>query len=200
MPPEKERVFPGTTMPDADWWAQLWPHPQKILEKLGIGPGAVVADLCCGNGYFTIPLAQLTGSKTYGIDLDEALLEEARKVAHGKCSIQWIYGDARDVEKLLPEKVDCILMANTFHGVSDKTSLALHIAAALRENGSFIVINWHALPREKTVILGEPRGPRTEVRMSPELLCAMVEPAGFMQEKVLELPPYHYGSVFRKHS
>ena len=45
-------------------------------------------------------------------------------------------------------------------------------------------------------MLGQPRGPSTELRMSPEQTRAMVEPAGFKLETVVELPPYHYGAIF----
>jgi hypothetical protein len=33
--------------------------------------------------------------------------------------------------------------------------------------------------------------------MTPEQTRAVVEPAGFKLETVVELPPYHYGAVFR---
>jgi hypothetical protein len=49
---------------------------------------------------------------------------------------------------------------------------------------------------ECTWVLGEPRGPATEMRISPEQTRAQVEPAGFLLEKVANLPPYHYGAVF----
>lgn len=199
---KKETTFPGTSMPDSLWWKLLWPHPAEVLGQLGIQPGTVIADLCCGNGYFTIPLAQLVGSgKVYGIDLDETLLEEARQAAaHDNVSIHWIRGDAMAVQGLLPEKLDCLLMANTFHGVPDKVSLAHNVASALKEHGMFIIINWHAIPREKTILLNEPRGPKTEIRMSPVQLKSIVEQAGFVQKDVVDFPPYHYGSIFQKNS
>jgi len=33
--------------------------------------------------------------------------------------------------------------------------------------------------------------------MTPAQTRAVVEAAGFVLEKVVELPPYHYGAVFR---
>ncbi len=48
----------------------------------------------------------------------------------------------------------------------------------------------------ETPVLGVPRGLATEVRVSPEQTQAQVEAAGFELEKVANLPPYHYGSVF----
>ena len=40
--------FPATTMPDADWWRVLWPDPARVLAEMGVEPGMVVVDLCCG--------------------------------------------------------------------------------------------------------------------------------------------------------
>ena len=51
--------FPATTMPDADWWQALWLDPPKILVEMGVEPGMVAVDLCCGDGLFTVPLAHI---------------------------------------------------------------------------------------------------------------------------------------------
>ena len=67
------RLFPATAMPDADWWQALWPDPAETLAALGVAPGMVVVDLCCGDGHFTAPLATLA-AKTYAVDLDPAML------------------------------------------------------------------------------------------------------------------------------
>ena len=48
-------------MPDRDWWQELWPNPQAMMRELGVRPGARAIDICCGDGYFTVPLAQLEG-------------------------------------------------------------------------------------------------------------------------------------------
>jgi SAM-dependent methyltransferase len=192
-------MFPGTAMPDADWWTQLWPHPDQVLEQLGIKPGMSAVDLCCGNGYFTIPLAKAVVGNVYGIDLNEALLQEAKNVAERThVTIRWICGDAMELETLLPEKVDFVLMANTFHGVQDQAALVQSVAKALKEHGVFAVINWHSLPREQTTVLDKPRGPKTEMRISPDRLRATIEPLGFTEKRFLELPPYHYGAIFQK--
>ena len=75
--------------------------------------------------------------------------------------------------------------------------MARAIAAVLNPRSQFAIFNWHPLPRERTVVLGKPRGPKTEMRMSPDDVRLVVEPAGFTLERVVELPPFHYGAVFR---
>ncbi len=195
-------IFPATVMPDRDWWAALWPDPEGTLRALGITPEMTVLDLCCGDGWFTAPLARLTGGKVYALDLDPAMLAAARAEVEtaGATVLGWLEGDARDLHKLLEKKVDYVLIANTFHGVPDQTGLARVVAAILNPGGRFAVVNWHAQPREETPVLGQKRGPRTEMRMTPEQTCAVVEPGGFVLDEVVELPPYHYGAVFRPRS
>src|SRR6201985_762108 len=69
--------FEGTGMPDPGWWEALWPDPAKVLSDVGIRPGMDVVDLCCGDGWFTFPLAKLVRS-VVAIDIDGALLEAAK--------------------------------------------------------------------------------------------------------------------------
>ncbi|MEO3431075.1 class I SAM-dependent methyltransferase [Pelagibius sp. CAU 1746] len=195
-----DRLFPATAMPDRDWWQALWPDPEGVLRRLGLRAGLTVADLCCGDGYFTAALARLVRGRVYAVDLDPAMLTRARREVEGAGAsvLEYIAADARELAKALPETVDCVLMANTFHGVPEQTALARAVAATLKPGGRFIVINWHTRPRGETTVLGQPRGPKTELRMAPERLRGAVEPAGFELESLLELPPYHYGAAFRR--
>ena len=49
-----------------------------------------------------------------------------------------------------------------------------------------------------TVVLGKPRGPATELRMTPETTIQEVEPSGFKLVKVLDVSPHHYATVFQR--
>ncbi|HVC29758.1 MAG TPA: class I SAM-dependent methyltransferase [Steroidobacteraceae bacterium] len=194
---KQSTYFPATGMPDRDWWQALWPEPIKLLEALGLRAGMVVVDLCCGDGYFTAPLARLVKpGRVVAVDLDPGMLEQARAACRDHPNCTFLQADARELARLVPEPVDYVLMANTFHGVPDKTGLARAAHAVLKLEGCFVVVNWHARPREETPVLGQPRGPATAMRVSPEALRAVVEPAGFELERLAELPPYHYGAIF----
>jgi len=194
-----EGVFPATAMPDPDWWQVLWPDPGEVLAKFCIQPGTDAVDLCCGDGLFTVPLAGMT-RRVAAIDLDQDMLDLARvrATAAGVKNCVFIAGDAYDLARLVPASVDLVLIANTFHGVPDQLRLARAVATVLRPGGRLIVVNWHQRPREVTTILGQPRGPKAEMRMTPEAVNAVVAPAGLRPTQVVELPPYHYAAILEK--
>ncbi len=195
---EQEAFFPATVMPDHDWWQALWPDPEEIVRELGVRSGMTVLDLCCGDGYFTAALARrVRKGQIFGIDLDAQMLQIAESACAEMENSTFLQGDAMALHRLLPDPVDYCLMANTFHGVPKQTALAREVARVLKPGGLFAVVNWHARPREETPVLGQARGPRTELRMTPEQVRAVVEPAGFLLKRVVELPPYHYGALFQ---
>ncbi|MEN8108233.1 MAG: methyltransferase domain-containing protein [Pseudomonadota bacterium] len=195
----KDRLFPTTIMPDKDWWHALWPNPSQVLQDVGIAAGMSVVDLCCGDGYFTQPMCELTNpGDVYGLDLDADLLGQAETVCDPYRNFHSILGDALDLPQLIDGLVDFVFMANTFHGVPDQLYLSKAISHTLNDAGRFAAINWYRRPREETMVLDQPRGPDTELRMQPEEVQQVVEPAGFLLEKVVDVGPYHYGAVFIK--
>jgi ubiquinone/menaquinone biosynthesis C-methylase UbiE len=191
--------FKGTEMPTAGWWEALWPDPARVLAQVGITPGMDVIDLCSGDGWFTLQIARLARHVT-SIDIDRNFLDLAcvRLAENGVSNCKFIEGNAYDVDRLIARPVAFVFMANAFHGVPEGTRLARAVANALVPQGYFAIVNWHARPREQTTILDEPRGPATELRMTPKATQAAVEPAGFRLHRNVELPPYHYGAIFEK--
>jgi SAM-dependent methyltransferase len=191
--------FEGTEMPNPGWWEALWPDPADILAKVGIKPGMSVVDLCSGDGWFTLPIARIA-RHVVAIDIDSALLEITRSHLRENdvTNCEFVVGNAYDIASHIKSRADFVFMANAFHGVPDGTRLARAVADALVPGGQFAIVNWHQQPREKTVVLGEPRGPKTELRLSPERTIAIVEAGGLHLSKVVEIPPYHYAAIFRK--
>jgi ubiquinone/menaquinone biosynthesis C-methylase UbiE len=189
--------FPATTMPDADWWQALWPDPVKVLVEMGVEPGTVAVDLCCGDGLFTAALAGIAGH-VYAIDIDPRMIDRARVAAAGTANCDFAVADAMTIAAVVPEPAGYVFLANTFHGVPDQLRLARAVAAILAPRGQFGIVNWHRRPREETAVLGQPRGPKTEMRMEVRDVMAAVAPAGLVLNRTVELPPYHYGAVFRR--
>jgi SAM-dependent methyltransferase len=191
--------FVGTEMPAAGWWEALWPDPAGVLVQVGIKPDMDVIDLCSGDGWFTLQIAKLA-RHVVAIDINPALLQTARhRLAEsniGNCD--FVVGDAYDIAQLWPSAVDFVFLANVFHGVPDRPRLARSVRDALKPSGRFAIINWHPWSREKTTVLGEPRGPKTELRMSPDQTIKAVEAGGLKFSKQVDVSPYHYGIVFER--
>ena len=154
--------FQNTRQPDWDWWGRLWPTPGATLRRLGVAPGATVVEIGCGNGYFTLPAARITDpAPVYALDLDESLLAELEGLA-----------DAQGIEN-----VDTVLVANTFHGIDETDTFVSQVSDSLRSGGRFVVVNWVDRPSAETPVAGEPRGPPTDLRMSPDRTAAVVTDA-----------------------
>ena len=155
--------FEGTEMPAAGWWEALWPSPATVLAAVGISSRMNVIDLCCGDGWFTLQIAKLA-KRVVAIDIDRPLLDVARLrlAENGVTNCDFLEGDAYQLAKLVLHPVDFVFfLANALHGIPDKPRMARAVSAALVPGGRFAVVNWHQRPREQTVILGEPRGPKT---------------------------------------
>ena len=191
--------FQGTEMPTAGWWEALWPDPAGVLSAVGVEPDMEVVDLCSGDGWFTLQIARIARHVT-AIDIDPNLLDVARHrlLESGATNCDFVAGNAYELARLVSRPADFVFLANAFHGVPDQPRLARAVGAALKPGGLFAIVNWHRRPREETVVLGEPRGPKTELRLSPQQTIEAVESGGLTRARLVEIPPYHYGAVFER--
>jgi SAM-dependent methyltransferase len=191
--------FTGTEMPDANWWEALWPDPIGVLSAAGLEAGVDAVDLCCGDGWFTLPMAK-TARHVTAIDIDAHLLGLARKRLQdaGVTNCDFREGDAYDLPNMVKSPADLIFLANVYHGIPDKPRFIRAMAAALKPGGKFAVVNWHARPREETKVLDLPRGPRTELRMTPEQTIESAKSSEMKFLSVVDAPPYHYIVVWER--
>jgi SAM-dependent methyltransferase len=196
------RRFQNTGQPDWDWWGRVWPTPGATLRRLGLTAEDRVVEIGSGNGYFALPAARVAAPATvYAVDVDGGLLAELDALATKQAvdNIAVVEGDARALAELLPEPVDFALFANAFHGVADRGALVERVGGVLAADGRFAVVNWHNRPREETTVGGEPRGPPTDLRLSPaETKRAIEDGEEFQLVEAVDLPPYHYGLVFER--
>ena len=108
-------IFEGTGMPDPGWWEALWPEPAKVLSAVGVRPGMDVVDLCSGDGWFTLQIANLA-RHVIAIDIDATLLDTTRiRLAEsGLTNCTFIQADAYDVAKVIGDQVDHVFLAKCF--------------------------------------------------------------------------------------
>jgi SAM-dependent methyltransferase len=141
-------------------------------------------------------------SRVIAIDIDRKLLDAAKirfDERGGAPNVTLVEADAYDLRKHVRTPVDHVFLANAFHGVADKNSLGKACRHdILKSGGLFAIVSWYARPREETTVLGEPRGPATRLRMTPEHTIVSVEPGGLKFRNRVEVSPYHYGTVFER--
>jgi SAM-dependent methyltransferase len=168
-------------MPDEAYWETLFDVP-LILSQFDVGDFHDVAELGCGYGTFTIPIARAVSGTLYAFDVDPAMLARTRQRAAGLR----IDCQQRDVaEHGFGVKVDAVLLFNILHG-EQPGQLLRHAADALAAGGQALVIHWR---RGDT-----PRGPSLEIRPRPEQIIAWGAEVGLQPVGgTLDLPPWHFG-------
>jgi SAM-dependent methyltransferase len=156
-----------------------------ILARLSVDRFRDVAELGCGYGTFTIPVAKAIRGTLYTFDVDPDMLSRTRERGFGLP----IVCELRDVMQLgFGVAADAVLLFNILHCKSP-VELLRHAAQSLRPNGEVLAIHWqHG---------HTPRGPRLDIRPRPDQIVEWAAEARLdLIGEVIDLPPWHYGLRF----
>jgi ubiquinone/menaquinone biosynthesis C-methylase UbiE len=122
-----------------------WQRPDEVIRALDIRPGAHVADLGAGGGYFTFRLAAAAGrdGRVYAVDVDPGMVDylERRAAREGDGTVEVILA-APDDPRLPPESVDLLFTCNTYHHLEDRPAYFTRLRRSLREGGRVAVIEY----------------------------------------------------------
>jgi len=164
----------------ADAWAwptrDTWQRPQEVMDELGLKAGSAVADVGCGDGYFTFRLADRVGpeGRVYAVDIQADQIKKILQQASEKKlpQITGIVGDA-DNPHLPPGALDGILVVKAYHEFDAHDAMLAHFLAALKPGGRLAIIDYIAEP-------GQPRSEYTSHhRIPPGLVQEEVGQDGF---------------------
>ncbi|MHB1420084.1 MAG: class I SAM-dependent methyltransferase [Bacillota bacterium] len=167
--------------------------PARVLASLNLAAGMHVADVGCGTGYFTLPMAEAvkeTG-KILAVDISRELLDYAEeKLSAARISnVEFITSEETSIP--VPEgAIDAAFVANVLHEVNGQTAFLLEIRRLLKGQGALLVVDWK---KEET-----PIGPPLEDRLSPEQVVGLAELAGYGVQAVSDVGIYHYAVLFKK--
>jgi ubiquinone/menaquinone biosynthesis C-methylase UbiE len=119
--------------------------PQQMLGKLDLKPGMVVCDMGCGNGFYSLPMAEeiSPGGKVLAVDIQPQMLQLlSRRSAEAKLeNIDMILGTVTDPK--LPEgTVDLVLMVDVYHEFSDPEPMLAAIRKSLRPDGRIALVEF----------------------------------------------------------
>jgi predicted methyltransferase len=186
--PISAKLLPAEADP-SDWTTRdTWQHPREVMDALELKSGSAVADVGCGNGYFTFRLADRVGAtgKVYAVDIMADRIQKVRERAAAKKlpQIVAVVGDPDDPH-LPPNSLDAILVVNAYHEFRAYDAMLGHFLAALKPGGRLVVIDY----------IAEPGKPRSEYmdhhRIPPELVQQEVGRDGFQlirREEDISIP------------
>jgi SAM-dependent methyltransferase len=181
-------------MPPQDYWETLFDVP-GILDAFGFGPATGdVAELGCGYGTFTLPLARRIRGTVHALDIDPEMVALTRHRA-AEAGLANVQASGRDVLAdgfgVPTGSCDAALLFNILHA-EEPVAFLKFARDVVRPGGLVAVIHWRS-------DVATPRGPALEIRPRPEQIAAWADAAGLQTEDpVLSLPPWHFGRKLRK--
>jgi ubiquinone/menaquinone biosynthesis C-methylase UbiE len=169
----------------------------RILNKIAIEEGQIIAELGCGNfGYFVFPVADLIGSKgkLYAVDILKATLEDIKKRAmlENFQQIETIWSNLEIFKgtKIESMSLDHAFLINILHQSNKKIEILRESIRMLKTGGRLLVIEWKNI--------ASPIGPDSSKRVNKNNLKEASLKLGLMLESEFEVGPYHYGLIFHK--
>ena len=165
-----------------------WTRPAELLAALAVGPGMVVADVGCGPGFFTLPMAALVGTEGRVFAIDDSP-EMLRTLAEGAreqgltAQIEARQADAAETG-LPDDSLDLVLCVFVYHEIEDRDRLLTEFARVTRAGGKVAMVDWR-----KGVI--SDRGPPDYERLTPDQMVGPTENAGLVVEELDFSPEFH---------
>ena len=152
---------------------RIWLPPDEVLSTIGLQPGAVVADIGAGTGYFALPFAEAVGptGKVFAVDFQPAMLEIiAEKLSmHVRLRNVDIRSGSAASTMLDRMSVDVVFMANLWHELDEVSFVLAEAKRVLRKDGRLFIVDWRAdVPSPP----GPPAHHRVALRVVTETLGA----------------------------
>ena len=117
----------------------------EAVARLGLAPGAVVADIGAGSGVFTLPLARaVPRGRVYAVDIDQGLVDHiARKAEAARAAnVRPVLGGFTD-PRLPARDVDVAFIYDVLHHIEDRATYLRSLSAYLKPAGRIAVIDFH---------------------------------------------------------
>jgi predicted methyltransferase len=122
---------------------EKWQKVDAIFAEMGVRPGATVADVGAGDGFFTSRLARAVGSngRVFAVDIDDAAMGRLRKRLQedGIENVTIIKGTTDDPK--LPERtLDAALIVNAYHEMEQYHAVLSALRRALKPDGRLVIV------------------------------------------------------------
>ncbi|HWB00353.1 MAG TPA: class I SAM-dependent methyltransferase, partial [Pirellulales bacterium] len=181
-------IAPTMTWHGADWLVRNSRQDEEncaaMFKALRVAPGDTVCDMGCGNGFYTVPLAQRVGpeGRVYAVDVQPEMLTllRARLRQEKIGNVKPILGDLWD-PKLPDGKLDLILLVDVYHEFSHPEQMLRAMRKSLKPTGRLALVEFRLEDPEVPIKLLH--------KMSKEQMLNELLPNGFkLVEQYDKLP------------
>ncbi|MDJ0838328.1 MAG: methyltransferase domain-containing protein [Acidobacteriota bacterium] len=171
----------------------FWQQPDRVLDELGSLDGLKVADIGCGEGYFTMRLLDRVGpeGKVYATDIQSEVLEtlNSRIPRHLVGRVECILSTPRETRIATP--VDVVLVIQVFGEVEDRRDFLNQLKQIMHEDSRLVLID--------SKHLTDPENGFTRP-LNVNSLISFLEDEGFVLDEHLKFLPKQYFLILRKRS
>ncbi len=126
-----------------------WQRPSDVIQALDLKPGNMVVDLGCGSGYFTLKLSAPVGKSGRVLAEDirrlPLLFLWIRAFQRGQPNVRLVLGEPDDPH-LPTQRVNSVLIANTYHEFTNTQAILGHVAQSLVSGGRLVVVDREPRP------------------------------------------------------
>ena len=166
---------------EAKTWIETLEKPERIaglkveqiVERLGLKPGLVIADIGAGTGVFSRPMAKAVApsGKVLAVDVDPALLEyiAQRAKQDDLPNIQTVLGKFED-PNLPAKQVDLAFFHDVLHHIENREAYLKKLTASMKQDGRIALVEM------------DEHDPKTPHREAPAMLLSRKQVDAWMAE------------------
>lgn len=180
----------------ADWVARFdaperdaWQRPDEVIAALAIGPGAVVADLGAGTGYFAVRLARRhPEARVLGLDVEPDMVRHMTERAAKEGLTNLAARVSPPNAAALDEGTTHVLVVDTLHHIDGRVGYFQRLRARLAPTARLAIVDFR---------LESDKGPPRQWKLPPERVTTELAEAGFSLVARHEFLPDQYFLVFQ---
>ncbi len=171
-------------------------EPQKIIDKLELKEGMMVADFGCGTGYFSFPLSKKVGDsgRVYAFDILKEKLETVESQAK-LLGLNNIITKRANLElfggsKLDRESMDWVFLVNMLFQNENKDAIIQEAKRVLKTGGKILIVEWN---KEDSSF-----GPERRLKISKEAVDEIAGKNDLAVVDETEVGDFHFGVILSK--
>jgi ubiquinone/menaquinone biosynthesis C-methylase UbiE len=148
--------------------------PDRVLGWLPVRPDMTIADIGCGPGFFTLPLAERVPQGTVlALDVERVMLQavEERAAAAGLTNIRTLLA-GEDALPIEPGSLDGAFLSMVYHEIPTRQQYLAHLRGLVKPGGWLAIAEWEKKPNPGG-------GPSPANRLTPEETRADMLAAGW---------------------